>query len=110
MKIKQQPAAIRLARDLNSHPNTFAIGCGPERNYPGDKTRRVTHFLKVTSDAMLETADFVDAPYPNINTAGTNAQIRALTGPDVRVFGKPSGSVVYDVKYVLPRDAVDGRL
>ena len=27
----------------------------------------------------------------------------------VRAFGKP-GAVVYDVKYVLPREAVDGRL
>jgi UDP-N-acetyl-D-galactosamine dehydrogenase len=27
----------------------------------------------------------------------------------IRAFGKPA-SVVYDVKYVLPRDAVDGRL
>jgi UDP-N-acetyl-D-galactosamine dehydrogenase len=27
----------------------------------------------------------------------------------IRAFGKP-GAVVYDVKYVLPRDTVDGRL
>ena len=33
-----------------------------------------------------------------------------LGAEGVRAFGKQAGSVVYDVKYVLPRDAVDGRL
>ena len=37
-------------------------------------------------------------------------QFRALGGDGVRAFGKPDGSVVYDVKHVLPRNAVDGRL
>ena len=37
-------------------------------------------------------------------------QFRALGGQGVRAFGKAEASIVYDVKYVLPRDAVDGRL
>ncbi len=37
-------------------------------------------------------------------------QFRALGGQGVRAFGKPDASVVFDVKHVLPRDAVDGRL
>ncbi len=37
-------------------------------------------------------------------------QFRALGGQGVRAFGKPDASVVYDVKHVLPREAVDGRL
>jgi UDP-N-acetyl-D-galactosamine dehydrogenase len=37
-------------------------------------------------------------------------QFRALGGQGVRAFGKPDASVVYDVNYVLSRDAVDGRL
>jgi UDP-N-acetyl-D-galactosamine dehydrogenase len=32
-----------------------------------------------------------------------------LGAAGIRAFGKPS-SILYDVKYVLPRDAVDGRL
>jgi UDP-N-acetyl-D-galactosamine dehydrogenase len=36
-------------------------------------------------------------------------QFRALGGDGVRAFGKAE-SIVYDVKYILPRDAVDGRL
>jgi UDP-N-acetyl-D-galactosamine dehydrogenase len=36
-------------------------------------------------------------------------QFAALGAKGIRDFGK-SSSVLYDVKYVLPRDAVDGRL
>lgn len=36
-------------------------------------------------------------------------QFRALGADQLRAFGKPE-SVLHDVKYVLPRDAVDGRL
>jgi UDP-N-acetyl-D-galactosamine dehydrogenase len=36
-------------------------------------------------------------------------QFVALGADGVRAYGKPA-SVVYDVKYVLPREAVDGRL
>ena len=36
--------------------------------------------------------------------------MRLVGGQGVRAFGKPEASVVYDVKYVLPRNAVDGRL
>ena len=32
-----------------------------------------------------------------------------IAGADIRAFGKPA-CVLFDVKYVLPRDAVDGRL
>ena len=36
-------------------------------------------------------------------------QFRALGAEGIRAFGKPE-CVVYDVKYVLPRECVDGRL
>lgn len=36
-------------------------------------------------------------------------QFRQLGGQGIRAYGKPEGNIVYDVKYVLPRDAVDGR-
>jgi UDP-N-acetyl-D-galactosamine dehydrogenase len=48
--------------------------------------------------------------YDAIIIAVGHQQFRQLGGDGVRAFGKVSGSVVYDVKYVLPRDAVDGRL
>ena len=56
----------------------------------------------------------IEAPeqgaYDAIVLAVGHDQFRALGGEGVRAFGKPEASVVYDVKYVLPRNAVDGRL
>ncbi|WP_256646943.1 nucleotide sugar dehydrogenase [Thermomonas paludicola] len=52
--------------------NTFAIGYSPERINPGDKAHRVTTIKKVTSGSTPQTADFVDALYASIITAGTH--------------------------------------
>ncbi len=52
--------------------NTFAIGYSPERINPGDKQHRVTTIKKVTSGSTPDTADFVDALYASIITAGTH--------------------------------------
>ncbi|MCX7034408.1 MAG: Vi polysaccharide biosynthesis UDP-N-acetylglucosamine C-6 dehydrogenase TviB [Arenimonas sp.] len=50
----------------------FHCGYSPERINPGDKLHRVTNILKVTSGSTPETADFVDALYGSIITAGTH--------------------------------------
>jgi len=50
----------------------FFAGYSPERINPGDKEHRVTSILKVTSGSTPETADFVDALYASIITAGTH--------------------------------------
>lgn len=47
--------------------------------------------------------------YDAVIVAVGHRQFVALGAEGVRAYGKPE-SVVYDVKYVLPRDAVDGRL
>ncbi|SEV87077.1 Vi polysaccharide biosynthesis UDP-N-acetylglucosamine C-6 dehydrogenase TviB [Luteibacter sp. 329MFSha] len=47
--------------------------------------------------------------YDAIVVAVAHRQFHALGAEGIRAFGKP-GAVIYDVKYVLPRDAVDGRL
>jgi len=52
--------------------NTFAVGYSPERINPGDKAHRVTTIKKVTSGSTPATADFVDALYASIITAGTH--------------------------------------
>ncbi|RZI85360.1 MAG: nucleotide sugar dehydrogenase, partial [Rubrivivax sp.] len=52
--------------------NTFAVGYSPERINPGDKAHRVTNILKVTSGSTPATANFVDALYSSIITAGTH--------------------------------------
>lgn len=57
--------------------------------------------------------DLIDAPspasYDAIVVAVGHRQFKELGSTGIRAFGKPS-SVLYDVKYVLPRESVDGRL
>ncbi len=50
----------------------FFAGYSPERINPGDKEHRVSNILKVTSGSTPEVADFVDALYGSIITAGTH--------------------------------------
>lgn len=50
----------------------FFVGYSPERINPGDKEHRVTDILKVTSGSTPDAADFVDALYREIITAGTH--------------------------------------
>jgi UDP-N-acetyl-D-galactosamine dehydrogenase len=57
--------------------------------------------------------DLVASPeadvYDAIIVAVGHHQFTDIGARGIRAFGKPS-AVLYDVKYVLPRDAVDGRL
>lgn len=50
----------------------FFCGYSPERINPGDKERRLTNILKVTSGSTLEIATIVDDLYKSIITAGTH--------------------------------------
>lgn len=49
----------------------FFAGYSPERINPGDHTHRLPTIMKVTSGSTPEVADFVDALYAAIITAGT---------------------------------------
>ena len=71
------PSSVRATQGLDErgsslHPNNFAVGYSPERINPGDREHRVTNILKVTSGSSPATADFVDALYRSIITAGTH--------------------------------------
>ena len=50
----------------------FYCGYSPERINPGDKAHRLPNIKKVTSGSTPEVADFVDALYGRIITAGTH--------------------------------------
>jgi UDP-N-acetyl-D-galactosamine dehydrogenase len=50
----------------------FFCGYSPERINPGDKEHRVVNIKKVTSGSTTEIADFVDALYRTVITAGTH--------------------------------------
>lgn len=57
----------------------FFAGYSPERINPGDKERRVSTIVKVTSGSTPEAADFVDELYRSIVVAGTHR------APSIRV-------------------------
>ena len=50
----------------------FTVGYSPERINPGDRQRRLATIVKVTSGSTPEAAEFVDALYRRIITAGTH--------------------------------------
>ena len=50
----------------------FHAGYSPERINPGDKEHRLETILKVTSGSTPEAADFIDALYASVITAGTH--------------------------------------
>jgi UDP-N-acetyl-D-galactosamine dehydrogenase len=49
----------------------FFCGYSPERINPGDKVRRLNSIIKITSGSTTECANFVDALYREIISAGT---------------------------------------
>jgi len=50
----------------------FFAGYSPERINPGDREHKLPNILKVTSGSTPEVADYVDALYASIITAGTH--------------------------------------
>jgi len=50
----------------------FFVGYSPERINPGDKEHRLPSILKVTSGSTPAAAEFIDAVYKTIITAGTH--------------------------------------
>ncbi len=70
--ILERVSGLRYEATADGGENTFAIGYSPERINPGDKAHRVTTIKKVTSGSTPHTADFVDALYASIITAGTH--------------------------------------
>ena len=65
LPIVEQQSGLLFNRD-------FFAGYSPERINPGDKERRVTNILKVTSGSTPEVAQFVDDLYASIVMAGTH--------------------------------------
>jgi UDP-N-acetyl-D-galactosamine dehydrogenase len=61
---------LERASGLTYNVNFF-VGYSPERVNPGDRLHRVANIIKVTSGSTSDTADFVDALYSEIITAGT---------------------------------------
>lgn len=63
--ILEQHSGLKFNKD-------FFCGYSPERINPGDKQHRLPTILKVTSGSTPEIANYVDALYASIITAGTH--------------------------------------
>ena len=63
--ILERVSGLRFNRD-------FYCGYSPERINPGDRQHRLPTIKKITSGSTPRTADFVDALYSSIVTAGTH--------------------------------------
>ena len=70
--------AIERASGLRFNVDFF-VGYSPERINPGDKKRRLADIVKVTSGSTSEAAEFIDALYRRVVTAGTHR------APSIRV-------------------------
>ncbi len=66
-KIRNQKSEIE-----NDEANGFYAGYSPERINPGDKERRLTNIVKITSGSTPEAAAFVDDLYRSILTVETH--------------------------------------
>ena len=67
----ERVSGLALQRD-------FHVGYSPERVNPGDRSRRLTDIVKVTSGSSRQAAAFVDGLYRRIIRAGTHP------APDIR--------------------------
>jgi len=70
--ILEQVSGLVVDRD-------FSVGYSPERINPGDHAHRLPDILKITSGSTAEAADYIDALYSRIITAGTHR------APSIRV-------------------------
>ncbi|MGY6214035.1 nucleotide sugar dehydrogenase [Methylolobus aquaticus] len=68
----KSPDQTATGRASSLRQGVFYVGFSPERINPGDKINRLTTITKVTSGSTPEAAEFVDALYRSIITAGTH--------------------------------------
>ena len=127
-----QTLKLMVRKGINpSGARVLVLGLAFKENCPDLRNTRVVDIIHSLEsyDAQVDVFDpWVDAAearheygitpvaepargaYDAIIVAVGHDRFRELGGDGIRAFGKPGGSVVYDVKYVLPRDQVDGRL
>ena len=121
---------LRLLTDAGrtpAHATVLVLGLAYKENCADVRNTKVADLLNALRaecravdvfDPCVAAADgaaygLIDAPaegaYDAIVIAVAHACFRDLGAAHIRAFGKP-GAVVFDVKRVLPADAVDGRL
>ncbi|MDT8437955.1 MAG: nucleotide sugar dehydrogenase [Wenzhouxiangellaceae bacterium] len=83
LPILEQTSGLALYRD--GHGGDFHLGYSPERINPGDSLHSLQNVVKITSGSSPAAAEFVDALYRRIVTAGTHraASIRVAEAAKV---------------------------
>ena len=129
--IAGQVVRLMVRKGINPvHARILVLGLAFKENCPDLRNTRVVDIVQALRGYNTEVdvfdpwvdateakheygLDLIDAPaagsYDGIVVAVGHRQFAALGSAGIRAFGKPS-SVLYDVKYVLPRNEVDGRL
>ena len=69
-----------------SDKNCFACGYSPERINPGDKNRRLTDIVKITSGSNPQAAKWIDLLYRSIIKAGTHLTRNIKTAEAAKII------------------------
>ena len=95
----------------------FFCGYSPERINPGDRQHRLATITKITSGSTAEVADFVDALYRRIITAGTHkapsikvaeaAKVIENTQRDVNIALINELAMMFDTMGIDTQDVLD---
>ncbi len=129
--VADQVIKLMLRRGMNPvHARILVLGLAFKENCPDLRNTRVVDIVAALQDYSAEVDVFdpwvdaaqaqheyglspISAPqqgaYDAIIVAVAHDEFRALGAEGIRALGKPE-SIIYDVKYVLPREAIDGRL
>lgn len=129
--VADQVIKLMVRKGINPvHARVLLLGLAFKENCPDLRNTRVVDIVAALQDysAQVDVFDpWVDAAqaqheygltlvrepgqgvYDAVVVAVGHDEFRALGAAGIRAFGKPE-SVIYDVKYVLPRESVDGRL
>ena len=130
--VADQVIKLMLRRSINPvQARVLVLGLAFKENCPDLRNTRVVDIVQALHgyNAQVDVHDpwvspaeaehefglqLVAEPQPGtydaIILAVAHDQFRQLGGQGVRALGKPGACVVFDVKHLLPRDAVDGRL
>ena len=130
--VADQVIKLMVRKGINPvHARVLVLGLAFKENCPDLRNTRVVDIVQALEgysarvdvyDPWVDAAEAqheygltpIESPeqgvYDAIVLAVGHDEFRTLGGQGVRAFGKPQASIVYDVKYVLPRDWVDGRL
>ncbi|MGY0633803.1 Vi polysaccharide biosynthesis UDP-N-acetylglucosamine C-6 dehydrogenase TviB [Luteimonas sp. A478] len=128
--VANQVIRLMVTNDINPvRARVLVLGLAFKENCPDLRNTRVVDIIEALKgyNACVDVCDpWVDAAQArheygiNLTTPGEREydaiivavghdEFRELGAAGIRAHGKP-GAVLYDVKYVLPREAVDGRL